>query len=307
MKKAGGNCRPCKPSLFLVLAALAGLSSGCDPEQRAQDDVAGSGDALQADVRSEDWESPPDQNGDSAIGDFPPCHEVAEYLKIAACMIPSGTPPPEVVYQADYAAEGVVVEVGVGLPPDNCFHACQHLGQCTDEATLSLEGRWVKFQDAEGQFWTAAFSAPAEIPWLAVGDSISASYSWTEEPFAPDLGLFQVRKDGKLVVWMTTDGAPHALEGPEGLVFDKGEQVCADSEECGAWGAFTLKVTKGEKSVYAAYRTSPPSIGGFHVLNAAVISQTSFEVTCLDWFVSNARIVVWPDDEGTQQLAPADR
>lgn len=279
--------------VFLALALLATVAAACDPQDGDGKDVQGTGDARLADLQTEDGQDLADHQDSNSS--FPPCNEVDEPVKIAACMTPSDTPPPEVIYQVDYAAQGIVVEVGSGMPPDNCFHSCQHLGQCTDEATVSLEAHWVKFQDDEGKYWTAAFSAPAQIPWLDVGDSVAASYSWTEEPFAPDFGLFQVHKDHELVLWMTTTGAPHALAGPEGLVFDKGEQICADSEECGAWGAFTLKVTKGAETGYAAYRTSPPlSIGGFQVLNAALISQTTFEVTCLDWFVSDSRIVVWP-------------
>jgi len=108
------------------------------------------------------------------------------------------------------------------------------------------------------------------------------------------VGTLEVRKDGDLVVWVGVGGAPESLDGPDGISLKKGVAVCRDSDDCGSWAWYLLDVSIGEESGTAGYRPDPLSIAGYQVFNGGVEAGTSEEVRCLDWFVADTRVAIWP-------------
>lgn len=253
---------------------LAGVLAACGP----------TGDGADSDARS------PDTVADVA---GQKCSENAVLVQVAACMVRAEEPPGEPVYSIEHSAEGTVIETGTGMPPDNCFHNCNHIGDCLMEQSMSRDGTWVRVEDTEGVVWTAALVAPFQPSWPKPGDHVSLNYSFLDEPFAPDLGVLDVRKDGVLVVWLGVGGSPETLDAPDGLSFEKGEAVCGSSDECGAWSMYTMDVSLGDQEGTAGYRTAPLHIADYDVFNAGVAATTSHEQLCPDWFMADARVVVW--------------
>ncbi len=209
-------------------------------------------------------------------------------------MVRAGDEPDDQSGPFDYSAEGIVIEVGDGMPPDNCFHKCLHIGGCLDEQLMSLDTRWARFEEADGTIWTTAFIAPFDQAWVSVGDQVSVTYDFVFEVFAPDLGKLEVRRGDDLVVWVGVAGAPESLDGPDGISLKKGKAVCQDGDDCGNWAWYLLDVSVGEESGTAGYRTDPLSIAGYQVLNGGVEAGTSEEARCPDWFVADARVAIWP-------------
>jgi hypothetical protein len=237
----------------------------------------------------------PDDGADGAGASGQACEERAEFIQIAACMVRVGDPPAEAGYPVEYTADGTVLEAGIGMPPDNCFHHCNHVGGCLDEKMLSWGGKWVRVEAADAELWTVAFVAPFETPWPVAGDVVSLEYRFGPEAFMPDEGVLEVRSDGELVVWVGIGGSPELLEAPEGFDLEKGEAVCQEGDECGTWSMYLLDVSVDGQSGTAGYRTDPLHIADHRVLNAGILSDTSSEATCLDWFAADARVLIWPD------------
>lgn len=273
------NRFPRVPTIWVIGLVFAVV--GCETS-----DSGASNDTI-ADIVAE-------TKSDAASG--PECEEVAEFVQIAACMVQSGEETDNaVIVKVEYSAEGTVLEVGEGMPPDNCFQDC-HIGGCLDEQSMSADARWVRFEDADGAVWTAAFMVPFEQPWVSTGDDISVKYDYQWDVFAPDMGRLEVRKDNDLVVWLGVGGTPGALETPEGISLTTGDAVCQDSDDCGSWAWYLLDVAVGDLSGTAGYKTAPLNIVGYQVLNAGIKGGTSEEVQCLDWVVDDARVAIWPGE-----------
>ena len=266
------------PILLTVLLAMASCDTG--PGGGAQDVATSSGETA--------------ADGIGGVQEYR-CIETAELLQLAACMVRAGEAPGEPTHAAEHAVEGTVIDIGIGMPPDNCFHHCDHIGGCLDEETMSWGAKWVRLEDADGEVWTAAIVTSWEPSWPAPGDHVSLEYRWQEWPFAPAVGALELRRDEELVVWLGVDGSPETLEAPDGFSFETGEAVCLEGDECGSWSMYLLDVSLDGQSGTAGYRTDPLHISGYRVVNAGVVGSTSDEVLCMDWFMADTRVLVWPD------------
>ena len=106
--------------------------------------------------------------------------------------------------------------------------------------------------------------------------------------------MLEVRKDNDLAVWLGVGGSPESLEAPDGISLTTGEAVCQDSDVCGSWAWYLLNVAVGAESGTARYKTEPLSIAGYQVLNGGIEAGTGEQTQCLDWFVADARVAIWP-------------
>jgi hypothetical protein len=283
----------------LLVGAIFGWScdsGGAEPAAGAPSDADAVVDSAAPDSSTSD--SGVSQRGDDAgtsTGVFDhPCESVSERLPFAGCLVEAGVPAPGgPVYETEIEVSGTVVETGRGMPPDNCFYRCEHLGGCHGEQELSMLTRWVRFEDA-GVVWTAAVLAPDEISWVSAGDSVTARYRYEVGIFGTDQGHLEVTRGGELVAWVGQAGTAEALPAPAGFAFSQGQQLCEESEgECGSWSAYTLGVSVAGKSGTAGYRQPPLEIAGYEVRVAVLEHQTTTETGCLDWSVANAAAIVW--------------
>lgn len=282
-------------------SGAAGGAAGAlsDAEAVVADTAAGDGaaaDSAVSDASTSDSVVPGRfDDAETSTGVFDdPCESVSERLPFAGCLVEAGAPARgDRVYETELEVSGTVVETGQGMPPDNCFFRCWHLGGCHGEEELSLLTRWVRFEDA-GVVWTAAMLAPDELSWVSVGDSITARYRYEVGTFGSDQGHLEVTRGGELVAWVGQAGTAETLPAPAGFAFSQGQQLCEESDgECGSWSAYTLGVSVGGESGTAGYRQPPLEISGHKVRVAVLEHQTTTETRCLDWSVANAAAVVW--------------
>lgn len=291
----------------------AGLGWACESPQQTNaaggpgaqsvtdSDSPGGGDATPEDVPAPDARAAPQDvarsldGADGGSGRYleHACVSVATVLPFAGCLVRVGDPIPDGPGPVGpLEVSGTVVEVGQGMPPDNCFFRCWHLGECHDEEELSLMTRWLRVEDG-GVTWTAAILAPDEITWASVGDPVTVRYAYEVNWFGDDSGSLEVRSGDQLVAWVGQAPTAESLAAPTGIAFSQGEALCQEDGECGSWSSHSLGVSVGGESGTAGYRVPPLEIGGYLVRVAVLEHQTTTETRCADWYVANAAAVVW--------------
>lgn len=261
--------------LLVVLGGCEGAATSTDGGALPDGgDVAAVSDSLAADGGGQS------EVAGGACDDLPP------RPRPAVCLTDGSDLGDELFQGFERELLGTVRAVGEGLP-DGCFYGGAGVGGAHDLPGYARSWFRLRHGDDEEE-WTVGVQVPdgATVD-VRVGDLLSVEARIHEEPFGPSVGnvLIQRWRD-ELVLWLGEGGAVTDLTPPDGLRFERGDEVCRESDDCGEWALYDLRLVVGESAAVIGY-AEQVGVNQYHVVHAGARWQTSPETQCMDWFVAH--------------------
>ncbi len=213
---------------------------------------------------------------------------------VAACIAPVGgwAESPGSVEEVTASFVGDVVESAAGSPPES--HCFQEMHPGDRRPPSELDVVWARV-DSGGQEWIVALSTPGIDEGLLpeVGGELSVDYRFRFGGFGPDAGHLTLwDRDGALLAWVAQAGDVAGLTTPTEVSVVRGAEVCQESDECGAWSRYELRMNVAEQSGVAVDYGAQVEVGDFTVVHGGYEASTETTSSCMDWYVGDLRTAV---------------
>ena len=213
---------------------------------------------------------------------------------MAGCIAPAGgwVESPTSVEEVAHAFAGDVVESGTGSPPE--AHCFQEMHPGDQRPPSELDVVWARVS-VGGPEWLVAASSPgiAAGALPEVGEELSVDYRFRFGGFGPDVGHLTLWDGaGEVLAWVGEAGDVDGLTTPSDVSVAQGPEVCADSDDCGAWSRYGLSVGVADQNAAAVEYGGEVELGGFQIVHGGYEVSTSSSDSCMDWFVGDVRVAV---------------